>query len=283
MSLIAVGSGRSPGLTTTVHAMALVWPKPRRCLIAELDADGGTLAARHAITSDPGLVSFAAAGRRGFVPDDVLGHCQQLSDGTPVLVGPTSPDRAASALATLGARLGRALDTLVDYDVLADCGRLDSRSPVLELISASPYLLLVVEPSVEGVAHLAARLPALPLPPGRVALVCIGDRPYRAAEVAQALNLPVLGVVAHDPRGAAQLAEGRPNWRSPLLRSAAGVTAALAAHLPPLGGAGNVQTTPTTSVPAVPDPDPLGGRPAGSPAGRPAGRPALRPALRRRP
>jgi hypothetical protein len=262
MSLVAFGAGRSPGLTTTVHAMALVWPTPRRSLIAELDADGGTLAARHAITSDPGLVSFAAAGRRGFGPDDVLRHCQQLSDGTPVLLGPTSPDRAASALATLGARLGRALDTLGDYDVLADCGRLDSRSPVLELLSAAPYLLLVVDPNVEGVAHLAARLPVLSLPPGRAALVCVGDRPYRAPEVAQALNLPVLGVVAHDPRGAAQLAEGRPNWRSPLLRSAAEVVAALAAHLPPVGAAESMPTTPTGSALRVPDTDPIGGRAA---------------------
>jgi hypothetical protein len=262
MSLIAFGGGRSPGVTTTVHAMALAWPMPRRSLIAELDADGGTLAARHAITSDPGLVSFAAAGRRGFSPDEVLGHCQQLSDGTPVLIGPTSPDRAASALATLGARLGRALDALGDFDVLADCGRLDSRSPVLELVSTAPYLLLVVEPTVEGVAHLAARLPALPLASGRVALVCVGDRPYRAPDVAQALNLPVLGVVAHDPKGAAQLAEGQPNWRSPLLRSAADLVAALAAHLPPAGMAGGVPTAPPVGAQVVPDTNPVGGRAA---------------------
>ena len=54
-----------PGLTTAVHAMALTWPRPRRSLIAELDPDGAAFAARHAMSSDPGLVSFAAAGRRG--------------------------------------------------------------------------------------------------------------------------------------------------------------------------------------------------------------------------
>jgi hypothetical protein len=282
MSLIVFGSGRSPGLTTAVHAMAMTWPRSRRCLIAELDPDGGVFAGRHAIPSDPGLVSLAAAGRRGFDPVEILGHCRQLAGGTPALLGPTAPDRAASALATLGPGLGVALNGLPGFDVLADCGRLDGRSPVLEIVSAAPYALLVVEPTVEGVAHLEARLGGLPLPAGRVALVLVGDRPYPPAEVGCALHLPVLGVIARDARGAVELAEGRPRWRSPLLRSAAVVTAALVAHLPPLpadtdttdapDGAGSTDgdgptanqqaVTAIAAAAGVPDVDPLGGRQA---------------------
>jgi len=140
-------------------------------LIAELDPSGGAFSARHGVASDPGLVSLAAAGRRGLDPAEVLGHCRRLADASPVLLGPTSPDRAASALATLGHRLGSALDALPGFDVLGDCGRLDSRSPVLEIVSSASYVLLVVEPTIEGVAHLAARLETLPLPAGRVALI----------------------------------------------------------------------------------------------------------------
>jgi hypothetical protein len=261
MTLIAFGSGRSPGLTTTVHAMALSWPEGRRCLIAELDPDGGAFAARHAMPSDPGLVSLAAAGRGGLEPMQVLDHCRQLADRSPILVGPTSPDRAASALATLGPRLGPVLDALPGFDVLADCGRLDSRSPALEIVSAAPYVLLVVEPTVEGVAQLAARLGPLPLASGRVALIAIGDKPYAPAEVARVLKLPVLGVLAHDARGAVQLAEGRPNWRSPLLRSAAAVTRALASHLPsPAAGNPDAAAHAARAATVVPDVDPLGRR-----------------------
>jgi hypothetical protein len=260
MSLIALGSGRSPGLTTTVHAMALTWPQSRRCIIAELDPDGGALAARYALPPDPGLVSLAAAGRRGLGAGQVLDHCRPLFHGCVALVGPTSPDRATSALATLGPRLAAALDTVPGFDVLADCGRLESRSPALEIVSGAPFVLLVVEPTVEGVAHLAARLAALPLPAGRAALISVGDRPYHPSEVSRALNLPMLGVIDRDQRGAAQLAEGRPNPRSPLLRSAAAVTAALISHLPPLTADDRDQLTTPANAMVAPDVDPLGGR-----------------------
>jgi hypothetical protein len=70
----------------------------------------------------------------------------------------------------------------------------------------------------------------------------------------------MLGVIDRDPRGAAQLAEGQPNWRSPLLRSAAAVTAALISHLPPLTADDRHQLTTPANAMVVPDVDPLGGR-----------------------
>ena len=36
MTLVAFVSGRSPGLTTTVHALSLTWPRLRKAIIAEL-------------------------------------------------------------------------------------------------------------------------------------------------------------------------------------------------------------------------------------------------------
>ena len=101
--------------------MATTWPPPLpRALVAELDPDGGSLGLRHQIPSEPGLTTLAAAGRRGLAPDTVVEHCQRLSDDTAVLLGPVVPDRAASALAVLGPRLGVALDAMAGVDVLAD-------------------------------------------------------------------------------------------------------------------------------------------------------------------
>jgi hypothetical protein len=239
MSLVAFVSGRSPGLTTAVHALTLSWPQPRHALLAELDPDGGSLGARHELSPEPGLTSLAAAGRRGLAPDVVWQHCRQLRDGTIVLLAPIAPGLAGSALSVLGSRLAVTLDTIPDTDVLADCGRIDAASPAVALIQSARYVVLVVTPTIEGVAHAQARLDSLdlgaaPAPmASRLAVLTIGTRPYGPDEVAGVLGLPSLGVLADDQRGARELAEGRagPGRRSELMRSAAVVADKLAIHL----------------------------------------------------
>jgi hypothetical protein len=234
MTLVAFVSGRSPGLTTAVHALALTWPSARRALVAELDPDGGTLAVRHQLPPEPGLTTLAAAGRRGLVPDIVLQHCRVLADGTPVLLGPTAPERAMQTFSLLGPRLATALDAIAGVDVLADCGRVDTQSPALEVIRAARYVVAVVTPTIEGVAHVHTRLSSLGLPPGRVAAVTVGQRPYRPDDVGAALGVPVIGVLADDRKGADALAEGRPAINGQLLRSATVLGRQLAARLVPL-------------------------------------------------
>jgi len=237
MTLVALASGRSPGVTTAAQALALAWPAGRQIILAELDPGGGSLSVRHELPADPGLTTLAAAGRRGLAPETVLQHCQRLGDGTVALLGPLSPERATSALAVLGVRFAAALDTIPDIDVLADCGRLDSRSPALDVVKAAPFVVLVVSPTLEGVAHLQSRLQPLALTPGRAAVLTIGGRPYGPDEVGAALQLPVLGMLEVDRRGAEDLASGRPLRRSELLRSAQVVAERLAAHLPPVSPA----------------------------------------------
>jgi hypothetical protein len=234
MTLVAFVSGRSPGLTTTVHALSLTWPSSGWALVAELDPDGGVLGVRHQIPAEPGLTTLAAAGRRGLASDMVLQHCRQLADGTPVLLGPPAPDRASPALSVLGPRLASVLDSIAGVDVLADCGRVGSRSPALEIVQAARYVVVVATPTIEGVAHVRARLPGLGLPPGRVGVVTIGQRPYRPDEVASALDLPVIGALAEDRKGADGLAAGRPMFNGQLLRSASVLGRQLLARLVPL-------------------------------------------------
>jgi hypothetical protein len=239
MSLVSFVSGRSPGLTTAVHALAVAWPADRRSIVAELDPAGGTLAARYELPPEPGLTNLAAAGRRGLNHDTVIRHCRRLPGGVIALIAPVSPDRVASALAVLGSELAEVLDSIPGTDVLADCGRVDRRSPALEVVRASPFVVLVVTPSLEGVAHAQARLEALSLPAGRLAVVTVGDRPYQPADVGAALQLPVLGALAHDPVGAAQVhgpvgVPGASARRRHLHRSASAIAAQLANFLPAL-------------------------------------------------
>jgi hypothetical protein len=217
-----------------LHALAATWPVSHNALVAELDPDGGSLALRHEVPAEPGLTTLAAAGRRGLAPTVVVRHCQRLSDGTPVLLGPTAPDRAASALSVLGARLGLALDAVPGIDVLADCGRVSNRSPALDVVRSARYVVVVVAPTVEGVAQAQTRLSSIDLPPDRLAVMTVGERPYHASEVGAVLGVPVLGSLADDRRAAVELAAGRPPRRSELWRSATTVGAALMARLIPL-------------------------------------------------
>ncbi|HEY2303786.1 MAG TPA: hypothetical protein VGH66_17925 [Acidimicrobiales bacterium] len=262
MTLVAFVSGRSPGLTTSLHVLAATWPPPAQALVAELDPDGGTLGLRHQIPSEPGLTTLAAAGRRGLAPDTVGEHCQRLSDDTAVLLGPVAPDRAASALAVLGPRLGVALDAMAGVDVLADCGRIHPRSPSADVVRAARYVVIVVTPTLEGVAQAQSRLAGLDLPPGRLAVMTVGRRPYDPIEVANALQVAVLGSLADDRRAALELNAGRLPRRSELWQSATALGAELAARLVPLGVAADQESAagPSALPLAVPSADPAGNR-----------------------
>ncbi|MDP9074011.1 MAG: hypothetical protein M3N98_07530 [Actinomycetota bacterium] len=236
MTLVAFVSARSPGLTTTVHALAARWPTPRRAVVAELNPEGGSLGARHELAPEPGLTTLAAAGRRGLTAATVMAHCRPIPGGPVALLGPIAPDQMASALSVLGSRLAVALDSLPGADVLADCGRLDVESPALPVIHASRYVVLVVTPTLEGVAYAQSRLDALEalgLPDGHVGLVTVGSRPYPLDQIGAALQLPTVGSIAADPAGARRLGIGRATGRSKLLRSAAGLASSLVRYLPP--------------------------------------------------
>ena len=121
MSVVAFGAVRSCGVTTLALAVAATWPQGRRVLLAELDPAGGTLAAASGWPPQPGLVSLAAAARRGNDPELVWEHCHELPGGVPVLAGPASADQTRTALGMLTGLLDRLGE--LDADVLLDCGR----------------------------------------------------------------------------------------------------------------------------------------------------------------
>jgi hypothetical protein len=176
-----------------------------------------------------------------------------------VLLGPTAPDHAASALSVLGARLAFALDAVPGIDVLADCGRISSRSAALDVVLNARYVVLVVTPTLEGVAQAQARLASIDFPPGRLAVVTVGTRPYDQREVGSTLAVPVIGTLANDHRAASDLMAGRPPRRSELWRSATTVSAHLSARLLPLEEPSSPQPDGLPLSLAVPSADPVSG------------------------
>lgn len=206
MSVLVVGSLKaSPGATTAMLALAAVWPPARPLLLVEADPDGGVLAARFGLSADPGLATLASVLRRDAGPDQLRRHAQTLPGGTPLIVGPVSPDQARVSLAGCATRLGTTLAEL-KADVIVDCGRLVGGSPVAPLLSAADTLLVVARPRLEELQYLVYRLPAL-REVVNVGVLLIGETPYGPAEVERALGPESAWVarLADDPRAAAAL------------------------------------------------------------------------------
>ncbi|MFI8926663.1 hypothetical protein ACIG3E_03120 [Streptomyces sp. NPDC053474] len=274
MALIALAADKgSPGVTTASVALAAVWP--RRVLLAETDPAGGDLVYRSAaahggpLNPNTGMLSIAATARRGLVPDQLWDHTQPLSGGLDVLVGLGVSEQAAG-LAGIWPTLGRAFAQLADSphapaDVIADCGRISGDSPVVEMFPQAALVLLVARAEPESLARVRDRAAALAAklhggPRGAASLatpligvVLVADPAHSAKLVHQVNDMlvaaqtgaRVVGTLADDPTGAAQLA-GRRRGRldkSMLIRSARKVTADLyqsygAAWSGPAAGAG---------------------------------------------
>jgi hypothetical protein len=293
MAYVAFASAKgSPGVTTSITALAATWPRDRDLLVAELDPAGGDLGVRFDLATEPGLVTLAAAGRRQLDRPTLAAHTQPLpfagrgtdgdagGAGRRVLVGPVAADQAAAALAALRGGLPGVLSSLA-ADVLVDCGRLDPGSAVHDVVTEADLLVVVARPVVTEVHHLAARLSGLR--PKALSLLLIGDRPYSVAEVADAVGANPLGVLPVDDRAAAALTVGRSDGarvlrRSRLLRDARAVAEGLAGWLPPPpvrppAAAAPPAARPPMNGPEDQPPRPRRRRPDPVPAGANAARP----------
>lgn len=226
MGLIAFASVKSsPGVTTAALALASVWPPSQRVIVAEFDPAGGDIATRFGRVFEPGVISLAAAARRSTGSASVSDHCQQVLGGLDVLLAPASSAQLAAAVRLLDERREWAEMSAGEPQILADCGRLVDEPYIAHLLQVSTLLVVLVRPILSEIHHVSSRLPALHALAGRVALVLCGPGPYSAIEVADTLNIEVLGSVSRDAESAAILA-GAPGSRRalarlPLLRSAA--------------------------------------------------------------
>lgn len=261
--LLTVGSVKgSPGATTAALALAGRWPGGGVPIVVEADPAGGDLLARFELDAYPGMVSLAAAARRTASPraadaraadarapalrsagaELLWQHTQRLPGGLPVVVGAMGGEQAKAALAALAASGGTAVlrDAADAADaaravVIVDCGRVDPASAAAPIIRAADAMVVVVRPRADELAHLATLLPTLTGWCATVWLVRVGDG-YPPRDIERELQVPVLGSLPDDPKGAAALA-GRPGVRNDLTRSALGgaaarVAAVLQTHLP---------------------------------------------------
>lgn len=237
MALVVFGSQKgAPGASLAALTAAAAWPErdDRRVVFLEADPDGGVVAVRYGLGREPGLLSLAAAGRHGIHRGDLWAHTQQLPGGLAVVAAPDRPDQATNALNTAGDSLGVWLAGLPDVTVVADVGRFSPSSPAMGLIGAADLLLMVARPVAEQIQPGAERLKALPV--AHAGWCLIGDKPYAPVEIEAVHQIPVLGVIADDPRGAAALeTDGNPGRvkRSPMVRTAAALSSSIDSWLYP--------------------------------------------------
>ena len=250
MGYIAFGSAKgSPGVTTTIAALAATWPEGRDLLVAEVDPAGGDLVVRFDLAPEPGFVTLAAAGRRELDRDTLLRHTQPLPSVNPpragarqVLVGPISADQALAALSA-GARAAcprcwrRAGTTCSSIAGASTPARWSSGWRSRRACSCwwRARWWPRSTTSRRGCPVCAAANPTL---------LAVGEKPYTVAEMAETLGVPALGALPHDDRAAQALTVGHPEGlrvlrRSRLLRSAREVAFGLAdwlgsqPHAPP--------------------------------------------------
>lgn len=218
----------APGVTTLAVGMAATWPAERKSLLVELDSFGGDLGARFGVSLDKSTVGFAAAGRH--VSANVEDHITVLPGGLAALLALPSADQSRSAVSVLTSTwIPKAVRG--DTDLILDCGRVDSSSPVLEALSHASSVLLCMRPTLSDVTHVLAASALLRSKANNLVLVLIGNGVYTDGEVATALDLPVLARLPHDVSGASILSGGRGSartlGRSPLVQACKSLSDAL--------------------------------------------------------
>jgi len=237
---LALYSTKGPGLTTLAEALVAFSARRGPALLAELDPDGGDRAASPGLALDPGLASLAASARHQRIEaEDVTRHLQPLPAGGYVLVAPASAEQAHAALDAVANRLAPALASMQEWSVVADCGRMRSRSPAVELAAHAEVVALVTRPTLEGVEHARDRLILLREMAPRVGVILVGHKGFSRARVQEALGVPVYGVVAEDARGTELVRSGqgasRAGRRTALMRSVALLADSLTAPRLPVG------------------------------------------------
>lgn len=221
-SLICVAGGKgAPGATTLAVALTLSAGADRPVTLIDADPDGGDLAARLGVPTTPGLVTLAVATRHGFDPDELPHHTQALTPTVGLVAAPSSAEQTATSLTSLGRTF--AVIT-AGSTTIADVGRWGLRSPATDLVAEAAATVLVVHPTVAGVAHARFQLDELSKRSRRVVVACAGDRPYNPDEVAATLDIDLAFALPVDRRGASLLgtSPGADRWlrRSALMRAA---------------------------------------------------------------
>ena len=248
MVSVALLSGKgSPGCTTAALALSTAWPsvhEGRRILIAECDPAGGDIASGYLRASLDGSRGLAALAVHR-AADPVAAVWEQVlaldDDGRRLLLPGLTDPRQAIGLGSAWSNLAVAIEDLASQDppidVVVDLGRMRTAHDPVLVRQAVDLVVLVTRSTLSAIVAAraaAAELAADERTPRTVCLVVGGGRPYSAAEISEAIGLPVIGVLPYDAPSAAAFCSGavagRRLSRLPLLRAAGGLAADLLAE-----------------------------------------------------
>jgi hypothetical protein len=239
MAVIALTSAKgSPGASTAALAFTLTWKS--QTILAECDPAGGDILAGYlgglSMPADRGLLQLAMADSRNNLADEFWGQLIDLDSPRRkrlVLPGITSVSQGMSLRPTwprLAAFFAGLEHGTPGYDVVADCGRLATTHapwPVFQradliLLAVRPTSLRSIAPAWPALGELRRNLVEAEAPVDSIGLLLIGNGQYRAKEIEQRLQCPVVARLPDDPKSAAALA-GMGRWRAgrDLLRAAA--------------------------------------------------------------
>ncbi|WP_234384677.1 hypothetical protein [Streptomyces sp. MMG1121] len=192
--LIVVGSVTgAPGVTTTVLALAAVWPSEAdggvRPVLVEADSSGGDLMIRFGLPSAPSLLDVAAAARQPY-PGSLLGAASELPCRVRAVVAVPGRGPCREAVRLLAGEAGRRVLLGDEHDrgtVLLDVGRLGE--DVEPLLEAADRIVLVARGGAEPLTHVSAYGVDAYASAGRVSLAVIGPCPYPPEEIAHTLGI----------------------------------------------------------------------------------------------
>jgi Flp pilus assembly CpaE family ATPase len=211
----------APGATTTALGLASAWPN--QMLLAECDPAGADIPSWLQLPAAGGLVDALLELRRSTanLPNVLWQQALSLDAAgrLRLLSGVDDPVQAA-AVESMWPLLAQRLTALSNdpqepADVIMDCGRLTERGSPWPLLEAADIIGVVLRPTVAGVRLTSRWLPQLRDRLGdetrfgrRLRLVVIGDGPYPAIEVSDALDTPLLAALPADAAAAELLAAG---------------------------------------------------------------------------
>jgi MinD-like ATPase involved in chromosome partitioning or flagellar assembly len=238
MAVLALVSAKgSPGATTTTAALgAAAASGGESALVVELDPSGGDIAMLCDRIGESALVELAEELRHGTpAADTVPAHAVEAPPGVPAVLAPSGANEASGVIASLDDRWLPALRRSAAA-VVVDAGRWEPRGSAARRIAGADVVGVVCRSTAPSVEHARRSMDALRgTARCPVAVVVVGGRPYPGEEVAAALDVPLAGVLAWDPRGVTTMWErgervrGRRSW---LARSALTVLDGLVAQVP---------------------------------------------------
>lgn len=206
----------SPGVTSTVVGLANSWPRPVLIIEADISKPSGILPGhlRGQMDHSRGLTPLSVIHQRNqLAPRAVWAQSVKLGEDCFLIPGFSNIVAAAGAGGSFWNALGTTLAAIASQgaDVLIDAGRYGIRDERGALMQLADLVALVAHPVLPDIAAVNARRRELSETLAHVGhddwmgllLVDSPDEAFRDGEITKAVQLPVLGRVANDPRTAA--------------------------------------------------------------------------------